>query len=256
MPSISSDDCRSAKADYRQRIYAEYATVIQDAELTFDLAGAKAWGKAFDYFLRRWLPESRNAAILDVACGDGKLLSFFQRRGYTNLSGVDISPQQVGIARQVIPSVQEADVLEFLQAQSQGRYDLITGLDIIEHLRKDEVFVLLDGCHNALRDGGRIVLQTPNACSPWGAQLRYADFTHELGLDPNSITRLLRLCGYTDIEVRETGPVPWGYSFASSLRWICWQAVRGMLKLYNLAETGSVGSGVFTRVMLVSATKK
>src|SRR6185436_1360231 len=57
-----------AGASYRERIYEGYASNFQDAGPQFDVAASRAGRHAFRHNLRRWLPESREAAILDVAC--------------------------------------------------------------------------------------------------------------------------------------------------------------------------------------------
>lgn len=241
-------------ADYRTRIYERYASRFQSAPATFDRDAARRWGRAYRHYLRGWLPARRDARILDVACGGGKLLQFFLDAGYGDVHGVDVSPEQVALARQVTPNVIQADVLEYLGSQP-GAFDLITGLDIVEHFRKEEVLRFLDLCFAALKPGGRLVLQTPNADSPWLASIRYGDFTHEFGFNPNALARLLALVGFEAIDAREMGPVPFGYSTVSTLRWLVWQTIRMGLKVWNLAETGDAGSGVFTRVFLVSAKK-
>ena len=240
--------------DYRTRIYRHYATQFMDEGEQFELAGAERWGKAYDWYLRGLLPIDKQASILDLACGAGKMLHFLKTRGYQQVSGVDVSPEQVGIARQVVPDVHQGNLLEFLHTRKQA-YDLIIGLDIIEHFHKDEVLQVLDNCFSALRPKGRLILQTPNADSPWGTYLRYGDFTHEVCFQHNSLSRLLRLCGFVNIESRELGPVPWGYSMKSTARWLLWRTIRMALQVYNLAETGSAGSGVFTRVFLAAGYK-
>ena len=78
--------------------------------------------------------NQRDARILDVACGGGRLLQFYLDSGYTDVHGVDVSPEQVALARQVIPDVIQADVLDYL-SEHAGRFDLISGLDIVEHFR-------------------------------------------------------------------------------------------------------------------------
>jgi len=241
--------------DYRDRIYGQYASLFQDAAPTFDAAAADQWGRAYDYHLRGWLPERKDAAIADLACGGGKLLHFLTQRGYTNVSGVDISPQQVQLARQVMPQVTQASLFEFLDTH-QAAFDLLIGLDVIEHFHKSEVVRFLDACLTALRPGARLILQTPNAESPWGTHLRYDDFTHEIAFAPNPLTRLLIMCGATQVVCRELAPVKHGYSAASTFRWLLWQGLRGALKLYNVIETGSIGSGVYTRVFLVACVRK
>lgn len=240
--------------DYRARIYARYATKFQDAQAQFDHSASSRWGRAYRHYFREWLPSNRDARIVDLACGGGKLVHFFKSHGYINTIGVDISPEQVALARQVPAEIELANALEFLEANPNS-FDLITALDLVEHFHKPEVLRFLDGCAAALRPGGRLILQTPNADSPWGTTHRYNDFTHEVGFNPNSIVRLLGLAGFTRTECREQGPVPLGYSLVSSIRAVLWAGIRLCLKIWNLAEMGDAGSGVFTRIFLVSGCK-
>jgi 2-polyprenyl-3-methyl-5-hydroxy-6-metoxy-1,4-benzoquinol methylase len=240
--------------DYRNRIYAKYATGFQGAGPRPDRAAAPPGGRAYDHYLRRWLPHDKQAPIADLGCGGGRMLHFFHQREYTRVWGVDVSPEQVELARQVSPNVVQADVMDFLEGH-RGRFALISALDLIEHLTKDEVLRFLDLCYAALVPGGRLILQTPNAETPWGTYHRYNDLTHELCFQPNSLFNLMRMCGFARIEDRETGPVPWGYSLASSIRYLAWQLIRLGLRVYNLAETGGPGSGTFTRVFVISGVK-
>ena len=239
--------------DNRSRIYERYASGFQDAGPTFDERGASRWGRAYQMrYLRGWLPPDPSAAILDVGCGGGRLLYMLRQLGYKNLTGVDISPEQVALARQVCPNVIECSVLEFLRDQ-EGAFDMVIGLDIIEHFRKEEVLRFLDLCNRALRPSGRIVLQTLNGDTPWGTVHRYGDFTHEVGFNSNSLGRLLVLAGFSGIAARETGPVVYGVK--SAVRCVLWRIIRLGLELWNLAETGARGSGVYTRIFIMSATK-
>jgi len=92
-------------SDYRVRIYKNYASGFQDADKIFNVKTSARWGNPYDYYFRKWLPESRDAAIVDLACGGGKLLHYFKQRGFSCITGVDISPEQVDLARQVTPDV-------------------------------------------------------------------------------------------------------------------------------------------------------
>lgn len=240
--------------NYRARLYENYATLVMRTSDTFDAAAADVWGKAYDYYLRSWLPGDKNAAVLDVACGAGKLLHFFKRRGYTNLTGVDISPEQVSRARQVIPGIVQGDVLEYLNAHP-NHFDMIVGLDIIEHLEKTTVVHFFEACFQALRPNGRLILETVNADTPLGMPILYGDFTHESCFTPQVLVSLMRMTGFSAIEVRETGPIPRGYSLSSSLRYLAWRVLRMGRLLANVIETGGPGSGVLTRVMVASGLK-
>lgn len=238
--------------DYRGRIYSKYASCFQGSKQTFDVIAADKWGRAYDSYLKGWLPPQKNANVLEIACGSGRLLHFLKTRGYTNIAGVDISPEQTSLAKQVTQNVVEINAIEFLETKDKT-YDLIIGLDIVEHFRKNEVLHYLDVCFDALKPNGRLILQTCNADSPWGLMHRYNDFTHELCFNPNSLGRLFRLVGFHNIESREAGPVIHG--FASALRYVIWQGIRIVLKIWNLAETGNSGSGVLTRIFLISGLK-
>jgi len=239
--------------DYRKLIYKKYATCFQGYEGNVDIAADKRWGQAYKYFLRGWLPRRKDVVILEVACGRGRLLRFLKDQGYTDIAGVDISPEQVSIAKRVTENVVENNALDFLES-TEKRYDLIIGLDIIEHFTKDEAIRFLKASFKTLKAGGRSIIQTPNADSPWGGTIRYGDFTHEICFNPNALTNLLNLLGFQQIEAREGGPVIHGV--VSFGRYVIWQLIRLFIKIWNLAETGSVGSNIYTRVFLISAVKE
>ena len=241
--------------DYRQRIYARYGESFQDTGKCFDAAASTRWGKSYHHYLKGWLPSNQDAEIVELASGGGRLLHFLKKAGYRRLTGVDISPDQVSLAKQVVPNIVQCDVLSFLESQRE-RFDLVIGLDIIEHFHKPEVLHFLDECFAALKPGGTIILQTPNAESPWGSTHRYNDFTHEVCFNPNALSRLLQLVGFSNVESREAGPVPIGSGAISSLRFVLWVAIRIGLTMWNLAETGSGGSGIFTRVFFISGVKR
>jgi 2-polyprenyl-3-methyl-5-hydroxy-6-metoxy-1,4-benzoquinol methylase len=237
---------------YRNRIYRNYATRFQSANLTFDNAAALRWGKAYRHYFRGWLPADKTARILEVACGSGKLLYFLRSLGYTNVVGVDVSPEQVSIARQVADVV-EGDATKFLECNAE-QFDLVIGLDIVEHFRKDEALRFLDACYSSLKPGGRLILQTPNAGVPWSLPALYGDLTHETFFSPDLLRRTVQNIGFQEISLREMGPVPWGYSFLSSIRWFLWQLIRAGVAGRNIIETGN-GRGIYSRVFLLFAIR-
>jgi len=244
---------RQSTETLRNTIYARYGHDFQDAGEHFDAPSSERWGKAYRWYLRAWLPEHKDAAIADLACGNGKLLHFFKQLGYANLQGVDVSPDQVALARQVVPNVIQANALDWL-AERSSCFDLLISFDLIEHLQREEALCFLDLCFAALKPGGRLVLQTPNADSPFGLQHRYNDITHEWAFNSNQLVRLLKRVGFINVEPREQGPVPWGYSLVSTARWLVWRMISCGLQTWNLAETGA-RLPVLTRVFLVGAVR-
>lgn len=240
--------------DYRKRIYEKYASFFMDGPLKFDFAAAKRSEKIYSYFFRDWLPVRKDATILDVACGSGRLLYFFKQQGYTNLVGVDISPEQAQLAREVVKTVEVGDAIQFLKSHV-GCFDLITGMDIIEHLHKDDALVFLESCYAAIIPGGSLILQSLNADSPWASAIRYGDLTHELCFGPRLLGQLLVLCGFSKVMFREQTPIPWGYSIHSTVRFVLWKFIRNVYRCISLVETGGEGSGCFSRTFLICGKK-
>lgn len=241
----------STNQEFRKKIYNRYGSDFQDLPEMFNPQSAARWGKAYQWYLRGWLPKQKDAKIADLGCGYGRLLYFLKEQGYTNIFGVDISSDQVAIARQVVSNVDEGDVLDWLKDRSY-QFDLVIALDLIEHLTREEALQFLDLCYKSIKNGGRLIMQTPNADSPFGSQIFHGDTTHEWAYNVNQLSRLLRRVGFVNIEAREQGPVPWGYSFNSTIRWIIWRLIRAGLQIWNITETGS-RLHILSRVFLISA---
>ena len=150
---------------------------------------------------QRFLPLSKSAAIIDIACGAGHFLYYLSKAGYSNYCGIDISREQVEFCRNNISDkVIEADVFSFL-ADKENAYDAITANDFLEHINKDTVVDFLSLAYRALRPGGRIILKTPNMGNPFALRLRYTDFTHEIGFAEKSLYQVFWLAGFRDIDL-------------------------------------------------------
>ena len=121
--------------DYRKRVYEKCSTKSKFSNTVFDTTAADRRGRAFDYYFRDWVPERKSARIADLGCGGGDILYFFKKRGYENVTGVDISSDQVHLARQVVAGVVEGNVLNFLDLHPE-QFEFVIGLDIIEHFLK------------------------------------------------------------------------------------------------------------------------
>lgn len=240
----------SPQPQYRQALYAKYSS------LTGSIGKPRrddADDALYDRYLRGWLPDDPDAAILDAGCGTGRLLAFLRRRGYSQISGVDLSPQQVELARKAQLPVEQGDVLEYL-AERPAAFDFITAMDLVEHLSRDEILRFIELARQALRPGGTLIVQTPNPDSPFFGSVRYGDLTHEIALAPRVMCALLRAGGFGECRLREAAPVAWGYSIKSTVRWALWQCLRFGIGFCNIVETGSPGSGVYTRVYLTRTT--
>ena len=239
-------------ATYRERIYGHYSSEKMASWRDYNEEGYRRWALAAEVRLKGWLPKNKNAACLDLGCGPGNMLYLLSKEGYKNNCGVDVSPEQIVVAKRINPNVICADVKDYL-GRFRENFDLITAFDLVEHFQKEELLDLLKTIKEALKPGGILIIQTPNAESPWGLMHRYHDFTHELAFDPHSLRHILIIEGFTNFEARECGPHIHGIK--SFIRALIWQGIWIALALWNLAETGSLGSGIYTRVFVAKAEK-
>jgi 2-polyprenyl-3-methyl-5-hydroxy-6-metoxy-1,4-benzoquinol methylase len=237
--------------DYRAQLYERYHTGFRGEPLVFNSKEALRWGRCYRRHMRGWLPGDHTAKILDAACGDGKFLYFLLSEGYGRVEGVDISPEQVTVARQASLQVAQDDVFHYLSGKHE-EYSIIIAMDLLEHFEKEAIIPFFEACHAALIPGGRLIIQTPNAASPFFGAVRYGDPTHQHCLTPRLLGQLLRMAGFGNYEARDMRPVARGV--VSYLRIAIWLVIRRGLWLWDLAETGC-SDGVYTRVFLASAER-
>ena len=197
------------------------------------------------------LPEQNDIAIADIACGHGALVFCLNELGYSNVKGVDISPEQVDLAHKLgITDVESQDMNTFLSA-NENAFDVVFLMDILEHLEKAELFDLLERVRNALRKGGIVIIHIPNAEGLFGLRMRYGDLTHENCFTPGSIRQALSVFGFQNILCFEDKPVVHGGK--SLFRYIAWEILTIPGRLLLMAETGATRH-ILSQNMLVSAS--
>jgi len=146
-------------------------------------------------------PENKSSRILDIGCGNGSLLAAAKENGYANITGIDISEEQVEIANQLgVKEVRQGNLNDMISSGNET-YDLITGMDIIEHFSKDELTDLVVNLKKILNPGGMVMFRTPNMDAPLTSVFSFGDFTHECLLNKSSALQLMKSCGYTRSEV-------------------------------------------------------
>lgn len=155
----------------------------------------------FDFHYGSFLPEEKDAPVLDIGCGTGHFLYYLKKRGCSNFLGIDISESQVEFCRKrITPSVETADAFEFLAGKSNA-YSVISSNDVIEHISKERVIPFLKLIYQALKPDGILLLKLPNMSNPFSIDSRYRDFTHECGFTEESIYQVLYMAGFRNISI-------------------------------------------------------
>lgn len=203
-------------------------------------------------YFGRFLPKDKNAKILDLGCGNGGFVYWFQQNGYQNVEGVDISKEQIEMSQKLgIKNIQQADIKEFLK-DKKDFYDAIFARDVLEHFNKEEIMDILDIIYKSLKQGGQFICQTVNAENLLWGRLRYGDFTHGMAFTKESASQVFQVIGFNDIKVYSQPPVI--HSVKSFIRYILWKCIEHCLYFYLLIETGSV-RGIFTQNIIIYGEK-
>ena len=152
----------------------------------------------------------------DVGCGAGLLAEPLARLG-AQVTAVDAAPENIQAARlhaqgqglEIDYRVGGAEALD-------GRYDLVTCLEVVEHVADVRAFV--QGLADALAEDGLLILSTPNRTA-WSRLVmitigegtgQIPRGTHEWDkvLIPEELCALLRDAGLTALDVTGLGWTP------------------------------------------------
>jgi len=137
----------------------------------------------------------KNTKILDLGCGPGYFLDEMKDRGYTDITGVTLSPGDVEICEKKGHTIKKYD-LSFLP-QKDGYYDESVDFIFLRHALEHSpypIFSLME-YNRILKQGGKIYIEVPAPDS---------DRKHEFNLNHYSIlgsTQLAALLYRTGFKI-------------------------------------------------------
>ena len=153
--------------------------------------------KILQFELNKYLNGFENKSILELGCGIGNIL---KQNKFMNYVGVDDSSEQLKICRKFVTNnILQADILKFLR-NTDKHFDMVIMFDLIEHIKKENIIELLNLIFKVLNSGGEILIRTPNMASFPGLNLRYDDFTHEIGFTKESLQQILEESNFYKIN--------------------------------------------------------
>jgi len=107
------------------------------------------------------------SAHLDVGCGPGTFASSLPAT--IRSTSMDIALPQIEYARKFYAAPNR--VFETMEPAKipcpDETFDVVTSLELVEHITEDEGQRLLKECARVLKKGGRLVVTTPNYSSAW-----------------------------------------------------------------------------------------
>lgn len=218
--------------DYRKSLYGSYVSGHQG-----DPADAFGRDGLIGDVLPH-LPRDRNALILDLGCGRGQLVRMLRDHGYLRVKGIDISAEQVALARQLGSGDVERDDLFGHAARHPARYDAVVAIDVVEHFDRPDVEPVFRALSTLLRPGGVLVLRTPNGSSPFAGRMLYSDLTHGVIYTERSLRQIGAITGFATFAGYAVRPERGGGP-KRAVRRIVWRIIEGILIVPLIVETGT-----------------
>jgi ubiquinone/menaquinone biosynthesis C-methylase UbiE len=179
------------------------------------------WMKGVDLWdetvLREISSNVFSIRILDVGCATGRLLHKLAKHGYTNLSGVDLAPRIIDVARKKLSNfyvnldLKTADSEDDLPWPDNS-FDLITLTGVIHHFYR--LNDALKEAYRVLDKQGKLIIMDPRfpiiirqILNSWLSVFPHdGDFKF---YTPKSIDKILGEIGLMNIRYRRIGL--WGY---------------------------------------------
>jgi SAM-dependent methyltransferase len=110
------------------------------------------------YLLQLFRQVPTSARVLEIGCSGGPLMLALQAKGYTQLTGIDISTEGIALARAC--GLTDVYVMDAAQPTLlNGGYDLIIASDVLEHI--DDQAAALTAWHQLLAPGGQLWVFVP-----------------------------------------------------------------------------------------------
>lgn len=236
---------------FRQALYDRYlSTFKDDGTWKRKQATLHNWCEQnLQPFLEKLSEQSR---ILELGCGEGQMLDFLNKQGFSSVEGVDTSEEQVVAAARYGLQIHHSDVFEFFRS-SDNVYDLVLAIDFVEHFTRQELIQLLSGIKEILNKGGYLILRTPNGQGIFAGQIIYGDLTHLTILTPQSLRQILRFIGFEIVSIKES--IFPNKGLKKKIRYMLWNLLKIGLNMMRRISSGK-SQDIWTENFICIAKKQ
>ena len=152
----------------------------------------------FELNYKKYFYKNVPLKVLDIGVGRGEMLSSMKNWGH-NYHGIDISPSTVEFCKKLDLSCELTDDTEVWLKKNQNQFEIITCLDVLEHIPKKRLIHFLEAIRNSLSNDGFAIFQVPNLQSPFGYLHHFNDITHISGFVEHSLNQVLLSAGFNKV---------------------------------------------------------
>ena len=155
--------------------------------------------RQFELNYKKYFYKKVTLRVLDIGVGRGEMLSCMKNWGHY-YHGIDISPSTVEFCKKLDLSCELVDDTEFWLKNHQNQFDIITCLDVLEHIPKERLIQFVEAIRNSLNKDGLAIFQVPNLQSPFGYLHHFNDITHISGFVEHSLNQVLLSAGFNNMS--------------------------------------------------------
>jgi ubiquinone/menaquinone biosynthesis C-methylase UbiE len=175
---------------------------------SFETGGMQDFARLMEYY-------DEDSVVLDLGCGIGRVAKYVSP-GCKSLYGVDVSEYMLDVAAKRLNELNNITYVRCLDTVfpeiSDESVDFAYCLLVLQHLEREDAFLLLEEIHRVLKDEGKFMVTFPNLLSDvyLDCFLNYAhndEVTNHVRAriyTPQEVERLLPAAGF-DVEILNEG---------------------------------------------------
>ena len=153
---------------------------------------------AYEPFLQILKQNDEKPAAVDLGCGRGEWLEILKQNSFA-AHGCDVSDEMIKECKKNALEAKNQGAIEFLSKLEDSSLALVSAFQLAEHLEFSELCELIKQARRVLKDGGILILETPNPENLRVATLTfYLDVTHVKPIPPMLLEYLCEFEGFSD----------------------------------------------------------
>lgn len=157
-----------------------------------------------EFYVNRYLKDKTfdsNDIAIDLGCGRGEWLKRINELGL-HAVGIDTNIRMIDECKKKGMEAKAYDALSYIRELDDNSVSIISAFQLIEHMPKSDVFILVREAYRVLKPQGVLILETPNICNiEVGASTFHLDPTHINPMHPDFIQFLAEYTGYETAEI-------------------------------------------------------
>lgn len=229
--------------------YLSHLETVGDQKLSFK--------RKVSYFDYNYLDQIKNVnKILEIGPGKGEFISYLNSKNIDNIDIIDNDLNVINFIQKnfSISKYYRTNDISKLKLKN-STYDLITMMQVFEHMPKSSYKRVMTTLIKSLKRGGKLIMMVPNGGNPLNMLERYHDLQHENAFTEDSLKELANYCDIDNVDIL-VSPYSIPPSNMINILRIFLQKILHLLILSMIIVNGGVYQKIMTPNISLIMTKK